>query len=104
MCVCAYVCARAYIYVCPQASPEGAIVLLHACAHNPTGVDPTKDEWRRILAVIKASGEGEHPPVGLSHPQSITCRRRSCFHFLTVRTKALPLAMWLKMRGVLGSV
>ena len=36
-----------------EASPDGAIVLLHACAHNPTGVDPTKDEWRRILAVVK---------------------------------------------------
>lgn len=36
-----------------EGSPDGAIVLLHACAHNPTGVDPTKDEWRRILAVIK---------------------------------------------------
>jgi aspartate/tyrosine/aromatic aminotransferase len=22
---------------------SGSIVLLHACAHNPTGVDPTKD-------------------------------------------------------------
>ena len=23
-----------------HAAPPGAIVLLHACAHNPTGVDP----------------------------------------------------------------
>jgi len=22
---------------------HGSIVLLHACAHNPTGIDPTKD-------------------------------------------------------------
>jgi len=22
---------------------EGSVVLLHACAHNPTGVDPTLD-------------------------------------------------------------
>jgi len=21
--------------------PEGSVVLLHACAHNPTGVDPS---------------------------------------------------------------
>ena len=22
------------------------MVLLHACAHNPTGVDPTAEEWK----------------------------------------------------------
>jgi len=31
----------------------GTIVLLHACAHNPTGVDPTPEEWRKIAAVMK---------------------------------------------------
>jgi aspartate/tyrosine/aromatic aminotransferase len=25
------------------AAPKGSAVLLHTCAHNPTGVDPTKD-------------------------------------------------------------
>jgi len=34
-------------------APEGSIVLLHACAHNPTGVDPTKDEWKQIAEVMK---------------------------------------------------
>ena len=36
-----------------SAAPEGSIVLLHACAHNPTGVDPTLDEWRRVLDVVQ---------------------------------------------------
>jgi hypothetical protein len=27
--------------------------LLHACAHNPTGVDPTKDQWKAIADVIE---------------------------------------------------
>jgi len=36
-----------------NAAPEGSIVLLHACAHNPTGVDPTLDEWRRVLDVVQ---------------------------------------------------
>ena len=26
---------------------------MHACAHNPTGVDPTMDDWKRIAEVIK---------------------------------------------------
>ena len=28
-------------------APENTVVLLHACAHNPTGVDPTRDEWKQ---------------------------------------------------------
>ena len=32
---------------------EGSVVLLHACAHNPTGCDPSKDEWKRIAGVVK---------------------------------------------------
>jgi aspartate/tyrosine/aromatic aminotransferase len=29
----------------------GSIVLLHVCAHNPTGVDPTEAEWLKIAEV-----------------------------------------------------
>jgi len=35
------------------AMPEGSVVLLHNCAHNPTGVDPTEDQWREILRVMQ---------------------------------------------------
>lgn len=31
--------------------PEGSIVLLHACAHNPTGVDPTLQQWQEISQI-----------------------------------------------------
>ncbi|HLU80375.1 MAG TPA: amino acid aminotransferase [Burkholderiaceae bacterium] len=31
----------------------GTIVVLHACCHNPTGVDPTLDQWKEIARVIK---------------------------------------------------
>jgi aspartate/tyrosine/aromatic aminotransferase len=31
--------------------PDGSVVLFHNCAHNPTGVDPTDDQWREILRV-----------------------------------------------------
>ncbi|KAJ8596932.1 PLP-dependent transferase [Rhizopogon salebrosus TDB-379] len=33
-------------------APEGAIVLLHACAHNPTGVDPTQSQWKEISDLV----------------------------------------------------
>ncbi|MBI4083568.1 MAG: aspartate/tyrosine/aromatic aminotransferase [Candidatus Lambdaproteobacteria bacterium] len=32
--------------------PEGDIVLLHACCHNPTGLDPTAAEWQRLAEVF----------------------------------------------------
>ena len=32
----------------------GTIVVLHACCHNPTGVDLTTDQWKQIVEVVKA--------------------------------------------------
>ncbi|KAI0508669.1 PLP-dependent transferase [Xylaria bambusicola] len=34
-------------------APERSIILLHACAHNPTGVDPTLDQWKELATIIK---------------------------------------------------
>ncbi|KAE9964550.1 hypothetical protein EG328_010358 [Venturia inaequalis] len=42
-----------------KAMPKGSIIMLHACAHNPTGVDPTEDQWRAISKAVK---EGDHFP------------------------------------------
>ncbi|KAJ6096599.1 aspartate aminotransferase [Penicillium sp. IBT 16267x] len=39
-----------------KAAPNGSIILLHACAHNPTGVDPSQDQWRQISDVMKQKG------------------------------------------------
>lgn len=36
--------------------PAGAVVLLHACCHNPTGADLTLDQWRSIAEIIEARG------------------------------------------------
>jgi len=33
--------------------PEGSIIMLHACAHNPTGVDPTPEQWKELSHVVK---------------------------------------------------
>jgi len=34
-------------------APVGSIILLHAIAHNPTGVDPAQEEWNQLRAVMK---------------------------------------------------
>lgn len=33
--------------------PSGTVVLLHACAHNPTGMDPTMEQWKQISEIAK---------------------------------------------------
>ena len=37
-----------------QSAPERSVFLLHACAHNPTGVDPTEEQWKTIAGVFLA--------------------------------------------------
>ncbi|KAI5393754.1 aspartate aminotransferase P2, mitochondrial isoform X2 [Lathyrus oleraceus] len=36
-----------------KSAPEGTFVLLHGCAHNPTGIDPTPEQWEKIADVIQ---------------------------------------------------
>ena len=36
-----------------RAVEVGSIILLHMCAHNPTGMDPTNEQWSIILEVMK---------------------------------------------------
>lgn len=34
-------------------APEGSVILLHACAHNPTGCDPSRQQWISIADVAE---------------------------------------------------
>lgn len=43
---------NAYKKMLQNAEPH-SIVILHACAHNPTGCDPTKDQWQEIGRIMK---------------------------------------------------
>ncbi|KYR01536.1 aspartate aminotransferase [Tieghemostelium lacteum] len=61
------VAVKSYAYYNPQncglnfdgmyndinAAPNGSIILLHACAHNPTGVDPSIAQWKKISQLCK---------------------------------------------------
>jgi aromatic-amino-acid transaminase len=35
-------------------APEGTVVVLHACCHNPTGYDITPAQWDQVIAAVKA--------------------------------------------------
>jgi aromatic-amino-acid transaminase len=43
-----------------RAAPAGTIIALHACCHNPTGVDMTIEQWREVARICKAQG---HVPM-----------------------------------------
>ncbi|XP_014203846.1 aspartate aminotransferase, cytoplasmic [Copidosoma floridanum] len=34
-------------------APKNSVIILHACAHNPTGCDPTHEQWQKIADVIQ---------------------------------------------------
>ena len=36
--------------------PAGNAVLLHGCCHNPTGIDPTREQWSEIAALLNQRG------------------------------------------------
>ncbi|KAJ6028241.1 hypothetical protein N7540_003817 [Penicillium herquei] len=44
---------------CLRTAPQGSTVILQGCAHNPTGIDPSQEEWKRIAEVVR---EREHFP------------------------------------------
>jgi aromatic-amino-acid transaminase len=39
-----------------KAMPKGAIVVLHACCHNPTGADLTQDQWGQVIDAVVTNG------------------------------------------------
>lgn len=36
-------------------APENSVIILHACAHNPTGCDPTKEQWKELAQIIEVT-------------------------------------------------
>jgi len=34
-------------------APDNSIILLHVCAHNPTGIDPTNAQWKELSTLSK---------------------------------------------------
>jgi len=39
-----------------NAIPAGSIVVLHACCHNPTGVDLDPSQWEKTLQIVQSRG------------------------------------------------
>ena len=41
-------------------APNRSVILFHACAHNPTGADPSQDDWKKLADVCE---QKEHFPI-----------------------------------------
>jgi aromatic-amino-acid transaminase len=39
-----------------ETMPAGAIVVLHSCCHNPTGVDLSQEQWQAVLRIVQSRG------------------------------------------------
>lgn len=39
-----------------QQMPAGDVIMLHGCCHNPSGIDPTPDQWQRLADAIHDRG------------------------------------------------
>ena len=39
-----------------KAMPEGAVVVLHACCHNPTGAELNADQWGQVIQAVRDGG------------------------------------------------
>jgi aromatic-amino-acid transaminase len=40
-----------------EATPDGSVIVLHACCHNPTGADLTDEQWSRVIEIVRARGQ-----------------------------------------------
>lgn len=88
-----------------QSCPGGSIFVLHACAHNPTGTDPTPEQWKQIADVMMVLHRRAIFPFGLSCVRTddrvrlLFCRGGSCSCSLTRLIRGSPRAVWTRMPG-----
>ena len=72
-------------------APEESVIVLHACAHNPTGVDPTREQWKRIADLMEVlSFKYLFSLFKNGTNMYFFFRSAACSHFLTQLTKDLP--------------
>lgn len=98
-----------------------SVVILHGCAHNPTGMDPTHDQWKQIAEIFKACVKikilfKKFLGYFLSSYFSIfrqiwdipvhiiycffSFRKGIYFHFSILLIKVSQVVMWTRMHGL----
>ncbi|KAF6731546.1 Aspartate aminotransferase, cytoplasmic [Oryzias melastigma] len=89
-----------------ESCPERSIFVLHACAHNPTGTDPTQEQWKKIAEVMmvfiapilfKRYIRGLY--LKLKAHILLVSRGGSCFRSLTRPIRDSPQGTWRRTHG-----
>ena len=83
--------------------PSGSPILLHACCHNPTGLDPTPADWKEISTAIKT--QGLLPVFDFAYQgfgQGITEDAMAVRHFLADGHQMLVANSYSKNFGLYG--
>jgi len=71
-----------------EAAPPRSILLLHVCAHNPTGVDPTREQWAQILRVVKVRRpKPPWSPLSSVVPLTLAVARATLTRWMRVKAK-----------------
>ena len=91
---------------------EGDVVLLHACCHNPTGIDPTSEQWEKIasfLAEKKLMPFLDFAYQGLGHgieedAVGVRTVAKYCKEFLVASSFSKNFGMYNERVGVLTVV
>jgi len=94
-------------------APQDSVIILHVCAHNPTGIDPTKEQWTQIADVMEkkklfpffdcayqgfASGDLEHDSYSVRYFAS------RGFEFLCAQSFAKNFGLYNERAGNLTCV
>ncbi len=68
-------------------SPEKSLYLLHPCAHNPTGVDPSLEQWKKIVEVCLRR---KHYESCAQNSLSLICHAKYLPKLLCTRNAPVP--------------
>lgn len=83
-----------------ESATEGSIILLHNCAHNPTGVDPSEEQWHKLAEIFIRKGhfafmdgayQGTWPFPSQTHADRIKALRQA--HSRVTRRRSASLSM-----------
>jgi len=77
-----------------QNAPKNSIIVMHACAHNPTGIDPKQKQWMELSSIMKV-GEMHFWNVATNLEAPLLRlilsfrkrRQKNCFRFSTWLTR-----------------
>ena len=95
-----------------DALPARSVVLLHACCHNPTGVDLTREQWRALVPILRErallpfldlayQGYGEGIAEDAFAPRLLA---DACLSFLIVNSFSKSMSVYGERAGALSVV